>query len=83
MYPALSLRVTIFDVKCYSFIVFIFMQVQPYMQVGIINKVHGFKGAVIILVNKEEAVVVNNIKILFIQINGTFVPYFIKKFSLY
>jgi len=53
------------------------MKKEDCCQLGYISKIHGYKGEVIILLQKEISVKLNKMESVFIEINGQLIPFFI------
>ena len=55
------------------------MSKENYFQLGLITKLHSFKGEVILHIDADDPSKYFSIKHIFIQINNRLIPYFIKK----
>ena len=55
------------------------MATENYFQLGLITKLHSFKGEVILHIDADDPSIYFSIKHLFIQINNRLIPYIIKK----
>ena len=55
------------------------MSKENYFQLGLITKLHSFKGEVILYIDADDPSKYFSIKHIFIQINNRLIPYFIKK----
>jgi 16S rRNA processing protein RimM len=54
------------------------MKKEDLFQLGIISKIHGFKGEIIFLSNGKAQINLNKLESVFIEINGQLIPFFIE-----
>lgn len=55
---------------------------QDYFYLGLITKTHGYDGKVVAFIDADDPTAYENVEMLFLNIHGTPVPYFIEERSL-
>jgi len=55
---------------------------QDYFYLGLITKTHGYYGKVVAFIDADNPSVYENVEMMFLNIHGTLVPYFIEERSL-
>ncbi len=55
---------------------------QDYFYLGLITKTHGYYGKVVAFIDADDPAAYENMEMMFLNIHGTLVPYFIEERSL-